>query len=62
VVGGGVRQRKAVDESGIPANDYVELSLLGPHIRFQNSMAILQKRVVGNGGARFSEPLYSESA
>ena len=58
----GVRQRKGVDETGIPADEYVELSLLEPHKRFQNSMTILQKRVGGEGGARFSEPLYSEYA
>mmetsp|Transcript_8108 Transcript_8108/g.14119 ORF Transcript_8108/g.14119 Transcript_8108/m.14119 type:complete len:141 (+) Transcript_8108:1109-1531(+) len=58
----GVRQGKGVEETGIPADEYVELSLLEPHKRFQNSMTILQKRVGGEGGARFSEPLYSEYA
>ncbi|KAL7542240.1 hypothetical protein ACHAXR_011626 [Thalassiosira sp. AJA248-18] len=57
----GVRQRKGVDETGIPADEYTELSLLEPHKRFQNSMTILQKRVDAEG-SRFSEPLYSEYA
>lgn len=56
-----VRQGKGVDETGIPADEYAELSLLEPHKRFQNSMTILQKRV-GIDGARFSEPIYSEYA
>ena len=56
-----VRQGKGIDETGIPSNEYAELSLLEPHKRFQNSMTILQKRV-GIDGARFSEPLYSEYA
>ena len=56
-----VRQRKGADETGIPADEYAELSLLEPHKRFQNSVTILQKRV-GGGGAQFSEPLYSEYA
>ncbi|KAL3771452.1 hypothetical protein ACHAW5_000107 [Stephanodiscus triporus] len=57
----GVRRRGGVDETGIPAEEYVELSLLEPHKRFQNSMTILQKRI-GDGGARFEEPIYSEYA
>jgi len=51
-----VRHRKGVEETGIPDEEYAELSLLEPHKRFQNSMTILQKRV------GFSEPLYSEYA
>lgn len=57
----GVRLGKGVEETGIPADEYAELSLLEPHKRFQNSMTILQKRV-GKDGAPFAEPLYSEYA
>ena len=56
----GVRQRKGFEETGIPADEYSELSLLEPHKRFQNSMSILQKRD-GKGG-KWEEPLYSEYA
>lgn len=56
----GVRQRKGFEETGIPADEYSELSLLEPHKRFQNSMTILQKRE-GKGG-KWEEPLYSEYA
>lgn len=52
----GVRQRAGVDVTGIPEEEYAELSLLEPHKQFQNSMTILQKR------ARFEEPIYSEYA
>jgi len=57
----GIRSGKGVDETGIPADEYEELSVLEPHKRFQNSMTILQKRV-GQSGAQFAEPLYSEYA
>lgn len=56
----GVRKGKGVEETGIPAGECAELSLLEPHKRFQNSLTVLQKRV-GDGG-EFSEPLYSEYA
>ena len=52
----GVRRRAGVDITGIPADEYVELSLLEPHKRFQNSITIIQKRT------RFEEPIYSEYA
>ena len=56
----GVRQGKGVEDTGLPAGEYAELSLLEPHKRFQNSMTILQKRT-GKDGA-YEEPLYSEYA
>ena len=57
----GVRRHAGAEVTGIPAGEYAELSLLEPHKRFQNSVTILQKRV-GEGGARFEEPIYSEYA
>jgi len=51
-----VRQRRGEAETGLPTDEYTELSLLEPHKRFQNSMTILQKR------QRFDEPIYSEYA
>lgn len=51
-----VRQRNGEVETGIPIDEFTELSLLEPHKRFQNSMTILQKR------QRFEEPIYSEYA
>mmetsp|Transcript_15695 Transcript_15695/g.28371 ORF Transcript_15695/g.28371 Transcript_15695/m.28371 type:complete len:691 (+) Transcript_15695:79-2151(+) len=57
----GIRSGKGVEVTGIPADEYAELSLLEPHKRFQNSMTILQKRA-DKGGIRFAEPLYSEYA
>jgi len=57
----GIRRHAGAEVTGIPAGEYAELSLLEPHKRFQNSVTILQKRV-GEGGARFEEPIYSEYA
>jgi hypothetical protein len=57
----GVRRHAGEEETGIPAGEYAELSLLEPHKRFQNSVTILQKRA-GDGGTRFEEPVYSEYA
>ncbi len=51
-----VRAHKGTEVTGIPADEYSELSLLEPHKRFQNSMTILQKR------ANYEEPIYSEYA
>ena len=56
----GVRQGKGEDITGIPANEYAELSFLEPHKRFQNSVSILQKRV--GTEVEYSEPIYSEYA
>ena len=51
-----IRKNGREDETGIPQGDYVEVSLLEPHKRYQNSITILQKR------ERFEEPIYSEYA
>ena len=51
-----IRKNGLEEETGIPQGDYVEVSLLEPHKRYQNSITILQKRV------RFEEPVYSEYA
>lgn len=51
-----IRKNGREDETGIPQGDYVEVSLLEPHKRYQNSITILQKR------GRFEEPVYSEYA
>ncbi|KAL3802350.1 hypothetical protein HJC23_007175 [Cyclotella cryptica] len=56
----GLRGRKGEKVTGIPSNEYVELSLLEDHKRFQNSLTILQKRVGITGP--FEEPIYSEYA
>ena len=57
----GIRGGKGEEITGIPVDEYVELSLLEPHKRFQNSLSILQKRVHADGEL-FSEPIYSEYA
>ena len=51
-----VRTRQSRDETGLPPDEYVELSLLEPHKLFQNSFSVVQKR------KGYSEPLYSEFA
>jgi predicted O-methyltransferase YrrM len=51
-----VRSRQGQDVTGIPAGEYVELSLLEPHKHYQNSISILQKR------KDYQEPLYSTYA
>ena len=48
------------EETGIPENEFVELSLLEPHKRYQNSVTILQRRKGSKG--EFKEPIYSEYA
>jgi len=55
------RARKGKDETGMPPNEYVELSLLEPHKHYQNSISIFQKRV-GLEGKSFREPVYSDYA
>lgn len=47
--------------SGIPPGEFVELSLLEPHKRYQNSVTLIQKRS-GELSSKFSEPIYSEYA
>jgi len=55
------RARKGEAETGMPADGYVEVSLLEPHKQYQNSVSIFQKRK-GRDGKVFSEQLYSEYA
>ena len=55
------RARKGLAETGMPPNEYVEVSLLEPHKQFQNSVSIFQKRK-GLDGKDFNEPLFSEYA
>jgi predicted O-methyltransferase YrrM len=57
----GIRNRLPEEETGIPPGEYVELSLLEPHKRFQNSVSILQKRK-SSPGEMFEEPVYSQYA
>lgn len=51
-----IRQQADEEYTGIPSGEYVEVSLLEPHKRYQNSITVLQKRI------RFEEPIYSEYA
>jgi predicted O-methyltransferase YrrM len=48
-----IRARQAESITGIPPHDYVELSLLEPHKRYQNAVTILQKRKC------YEEPVHS---
>jgi len=52
-----VRQRKGQETTGLPPDEYVEVSLLEPHKHYQNSISIFQKRPIG-----YREPIYSEYA
>jgi len=56
-----IRKRQPKHITGIEPGEYVELSLLEPGKRFQNSVSILQKRKSNNGDS-FDEPLYSKYA
>lgn len=56
-----IRSRQPIEYTGILPDEYVELSLLEPHKRFQNSISILQKRRNENGEI-FQEPIYSQYA
>jgi hypothetical protein len=51
-----VRARRPKEETGLDPNEFVELSLLEPHKRYQNSITLLQKR------KDYSEPIYSQFA
>jgi predicted O-methyltransferase YrrM len=51
-----VRSQQGEDITGLPSGEYVELSLLEPHKRYQNSISIIQKR------QGYEEPLYSNFA
>jgi len=51
------RQHLGENITGLPPDEYVELSLLEPHKHYQNSISIFQKRTKG-----YQEPVYSEYA
>jgi len=55
-----IRSRAGKDVTGINPDEYVELSLLEEHKKYQNSITILQKRKTSNGS--YDEPIYSEYA
>ena len=55
-----VRNREDESSTGMPSGEYVELSLLEPHKRYQNSITILQRRRGHN--ASYEEPIRSEYA
>jgi predicted O-methyltransferase YrrM len=55
------RSRDSQEITGIPPDEYVEISLLEPHKRFQNSVSVFQKRK-SSTGEKYREPLYSEYA
>jgi predicted O-methyltransferase YrrM len=50
------RAHRGTEETGLPAGEYVELSLLEPHKHYQNSISVFQKR------RGYVEPIYSEFA
>ncbi|KAL3944271.1 MAG: hypothetical protein SGBAC_001665 [Bacillariaceae sp.] len=56
-----IRARSGQEVTGIPPGEYVEVSLLEPHKRYQNSISIIQKRQ-SSEGERYEEPLYSTFA
>jgi predicted O-methyltransferase YrrM len=56
-----VRARKDESMTGLPPDEYVELSLLEPHKRYQNAISILQKRK-GADDTVYEEPIYSKYA
>ena len=55
------RSGEGQDATGIPPDEYVEISLLEPHKRYQNSISIFQKRR-GRDGEVYEEPIYSQYA
>jgi len=55
-----MRNRCSEEETGVPEDEFVELSLLEPQKRYQNSITILQRRKGSKG--RFEEQIYSEYA
>jgi hypothetical protein len=57
----GIRTRQPKEVTGIDPAEYVELSLLEPHKRYQNSVSIIQKRK-SRSGEVFQEPIYSQYA
>ncbi|CAJ1945084.1 unnamed protein product [Cylindrotheca closterium] len=56
-----IRARSSQEVTGIPPEEYIELSLLEPHKSFQNSISIIQKRQ-SSDGQRYEEPIYSTFA
>ena len=60
----GIRSRLPKATTGIEPDQYVELSLLEHHKRFQNSVTILQKRESSTAGNAvvYREPIYSQYA
>ena len=55
-----VRSRSGEDETGMPVDEFVEISFLEPQKTFQNSISILQRRK--SSSHEFHEPIYSEYA
>ena len=55
------RARKGEEIVGIPPDEYVEISLLEPQKRFQNSVSVFQKRKSSDGNP-YQEPVYSQYA
>jgi predicted O-methyltransferase YrrM len=55
------RSRSSQDITGIPPDEYVEISLLEPHKHFQNSISVFQKRK-SSSGEKYEEPIYSKYA
>jgi len=56
-----IRNRQPKEITGIEPGEYVEISLLESHKRFQNSVSIIQKRKSASGNT-FEEPIYSQYA
>lgn len=54
-----VRAGRDETVTGIPPDEVVELSLLEPTKRYQNSLTILQRRKSSQSGNEFVEPIYS---
>jgi len=55
-----VRRRAGEEETGMPKDEFVEISLLEPHKVYQNSVTFLQRRK--SLSTQFVEPIYSEYA
>jgi len=55
-----VRNNYPESETGIPQGEFVEISFLEPHKKYQNSMSILQRRKGDSG--KYIEPIYSKYA
>ncbi len=55
-----VRRREGKEVTGVEPGELVEISLLEPQKRYQNSVTILQRRKGASG--EFTEPIYSQYA